>query len=384
MASFEHGRRAPDWSVVGRGFSRGLLAVLAPAVTIFAFYAALSSGSPAIDMHWAYLPAAHEVLHGRSPYHFHSIESGEAFVYPPFSAFLLVPFTLVPVAVADVLAMLLAAAVPAVVVRLMGIRDWRCYLIVYLWAPVLTAVQTSNLIIVVVLGVAALWRFRDRPVAAGVIAGLVTTLKLFAWPVLLYLVLTRRWRAAAVATVTCAVSLLLPWGLIGFHDLTSYPHLLTQLDHAERAHGYPLAAFMGAALVPWWIGETFTYVLAAALAGVAYRRRTDDRFVFVAMVALALLLSPIVWLSYFVLLIPVVALGSRRFGPLWIAPVVFVIAGGISSRPAWHTALGLVIAFGVCFVAGYPRGQTREDLRGDARSIGSKPCVSTRGAMLEA
>jgi alpha-1,2-mannosyltransferase len=342
---------ALDWRLVRRISSRGLLIVLAPAVTIFAFYVALSSGSPAIDMHWAYLPAAREVLHGNSPYHFHSIESGEAFVYPPLSAFLLVPFTLVPVAVADALAMLLALAVPAAAVRLMGITDWRCYLVVYLWAPVLTAVQTANLILVVALGLAALWRYRDRPVAAGVIAGLVTTLKLFAWPVLLYLVVTRRFRAAAIGAVTCAASLLLPWGLIGFKDLTTYPHLLSQLEHAERAHGYTFAALVSVG-GSWWLGEVLTYALASAIAIAVYRRRRDDRFVFVATVALALLLSPIVWLSYFVLLIPVVALGARRFGVLWLAPVAFVVAGGISYRPAWHTALGLVIAFGVCLVAG--------------------------------
>jgi alpha-1,2-mannosyltransferase len=352
---------ALDWRLVRRLSSRGLLIVLAPAVTIFAFSVALSSHSPAIDMHWAYLPAAHEVIHGRSPYHVHSIRSGEAFVYPPLSAFLMVPFTFVPVALADALAMVLALTVPAAVLRLMNITDWRCYLIVYLWAPVMTAVQTANLIIVVALGIAALWRYRDRPVAAGVIAGLLTTLKLFAWPVLLYLVVTRRWRAAAIGAITCVTSLLLPWALIGFRDLTSYPQLLSQLEHAERSHGYTLAALV-ALDHSWWLAKAITYGVAAAVAAAAYIRRRDDRFVFVAMVSLALLLSPIVWLSYFVLLIPVVALGSRRFGLLWVAPLVFVVAGGISSRPAWHTALGLLIAFGVCFVAARPGRVARRAL----------------------
>ena len=88
------------------------------------------------------LPAARAVADGHSPY--------PAYEYPPLVAFALVPLTFVP-GPNIVFAAILIACVPASL-WFLGVRDWRCYGVVFLWAPVLAAVQTSNVTIPLLLG----------------------------------------------------------------------------------------------------------------------------------------------------------------------------------------------------------------------------------------
>ena len=64
-------------------------------------------GRFALDFRHAFLPAAHAVLHGASPYSAvgsRRVAEGTAFLYPPLSAYLLAPFTLLPPVAAEILA----------------------------------------------------------------------------------------------------------------------------------------------------------------------------------------------------------------------------------------------------------------------------------------
>src|SRR5689334_12814361 len=56
-------------------------------------------GKFALDFRHAFLPAAHAVLQGDSPYSAigsRALSEGTAFLYPPIGAYLLAPFTLFP------------------------------------------------------------------------------------------------------------------------------------------------------------------------------------------------------------------------------------------------------------------------------------------------
>ena len=53
---------------------------------------------------------------------------------------------------------LVALAIPFV----LGVRDWRCYGLLLLWPPVISAVQTGNVTLWFALAAALAWRFRDR------------------------------------------------------------------------------------------------------------------------------------------------------------------------------------------------------------------------------
>src|ERR1700759_4181700 len=64
----------------------------------------------ALDFHGAFLPSARAVLDGRSPYSSvgsHALSEGRAFLYPPLSAYLVAPFTLLPTPAAGVAATML-------------------------------------------------------------------------------------------------------------------------------------------------------------------------------------------------------------------------------------------------------------------------------------
>ncbi len=93
----------------------------------------------------------------------------EPFIYPPLSAYLFVPFTLLPTVAAEVIIVaLVIAAVPATLLVL-GVRDWRCYAIAFLWWPTIIAIQTANVTLPLLLGLALVWRYRDRRVVAALV-----------------------------------------------------------------------------------------------------------------------------------------------------------------------------------------------------------------------
>src|SRR5712691_853733 len=86
----------------------------------------------------AYLPAAHAVLAVHSPYPPATVAAltpRTAFVYPPLTAYLAAPLTALPPQVADAVATGLAIACIAGILMLLGITDWRCYAMSFLWAP---------------------------------------------------------------------------------------------------------------------------------------------------------------------------------------------------------------------------------------------------------
>ncbi len=125
-----------------------------------------------LDLAHAYIPAAHKVLHGVSPYppadFFAALAPHDAFVYPPLTAWLVVPFTVLPIHVAEAVGFALGIGAVAGLLWLMGVRDWRCYMIAYLWVPTYSAIQIANVTLILAVGLAALWRYRSRPVVSGI------------------------------------------------------------------------------------------------------------------------------------------------------------------------------------------------------------------------
>src|SRR5256885_6444672 len=112
-----------------RALTHGL-ALWAIGAPLWVLVTSAIGGRFALDFRHAFLPAAHAVLHGASPYSAvgsRAVSEGTAFLYPPLSAYLLAPFTLLPPLAAEIIAVVLvAAAVPAALLVL-GVRDWRCH-----------------------------------------------------------------------------------------------------------------------------------------------------------------------------------------------------------------------------------------------------------------
>jgi len=318
---------------------------------------ALRAHSLAVDAANSYLPAARALLHDTSPYHPAQVAGGFAFASPPLAAFVFAPFTVLPRTVAEVTMALLMLGAVLAALAIAGVRDRRCFLIASVSAPLVGEFQTANVTALLALCAALLWRYRDRPLVAAAAAGVPVALKLFGWPMIVFLVVTRRFKAAAWATVFAGIGIVGPWAVVGFAGFGSYPHLLGLLDRSERGHVYTVAALV-ARFASWPVADAITFLVGGALLAVAYRARSSER-AFIACIAAMLVLTPVLWMHYFVLLLIPIAIASPEFGPLWALPLAFWLSAREGPAHVWQAVLVLVIA-AATFKAGYDRASPRE------------------------
>lgn len=297
--------------------------VLAAVVVVF------SSDSDRIgfDLRAGYLPAAEAVRDGVSPYadpDDPSLDLRRTYVYPPQVAIGLVPLTWLPVDLAAFLVLLASVAVLLGAVALVGVRDVRCYAAVLLWAPTWNSFDTLNVSSALALGAALLWRFRSTLWPLGATLGVIASVKLFLWPMLLWVGLTRRPQAAILALVLGFGITLASWMAIGFAGLADYPELLALVEEQENYSISAIANEVGigsAALVLAAIGGG-----ALVVSAISSGRRGEEIRAFTLAVAATLVLSPVVWLHYLTLLIAPLGLARPRFSPLWLLPIVLWVS----------------------------------------------------------
>jgi Glycosyltransferase family 87 len=290
--------------------------------------------------------AGHDVVTGHSPY---------PFVYPAPAALVMAPFGALPWNVAVVAFMLTQVAALVLALRLLGVRDWRCHALALAALPMASSIMIGTLSPFIALGAAAAWRYRDRRwvVATAIVAVVVT--KIFLWPLVVWLVATRRIRTAAT-TVGLGIAVVAgSWAALGFDGLAKYPHRLGTIAGLVEDKSYsPFAFFrlLGLSAAP-----ARAVVLGLTLLGLAAifamaPRRDGDRRSFVLSLGVGLLASPIVWMHYLVLLVVPTALYRPRFGAAWIVPLAYwYLPGQQNHGSAWNiilmavlTALALTLA----------------------------------------
>lgn len=256
-------------------------------------------------------------------------------VWPMAAVLPVVPLTALPPEVADWLATAAVLASLVAALWLLDVRDWRVYGVVLLWPAVVEAVQTANASLPLVLLVAATWRWRGRAPAAGLALGYAIAVKLFLWPVAVWLALIGRRRAAAIAAVAAAASLLL---IVPFTSLADYVRLLRNLGETFEHDAYTPFALLADLGVPETAAHVATVGLGLALLALAWRRRSLG-----LALAAALVLSPIVWRHFFVLLLVPLALSRPRFDAVWLIPIGMWVGDGTLNGAPWQTAavLGL-------------------------------------------
>jgi hypothetical protein len=323
--------------------------VLPALVLISLFASAIGDDAVAFDFR-VFSSAADAILDGASPYPDDSASDavvGRSYVYPPLIALAAIPFAPLSQDAAGLVVMALCVVCALATLRVVGVRDWRCYGVVLLWPPVISAIQAANVTLLIGLGAALTWRFRDRvhPVS-GVALGLTLAAKPLLWPLAVWLAATRRVRSALVALGTATALVLASWAVIGFDGIESYPALLRRLEEAVGSDSYT-AYVVGLDLglpsgLAWalWLG-----IGAAALAAVVLlARRADERTGFVLALAASLALTPIVWLHYFALLLVVVAVAKPRLSLLWFVPLLMVITPGSGHPTPFQTSWTLAVA----------------------------------------
>lgn len=284
---------------------------------------------------------ARNVLDGVTPYP----EAGApgflpASVYPP-SAFLpAIPLAMLPVDQAAVIFRTLLFLAALLTLWVLRVRDWRCYALWLTSALVMLPVLIGNATLLVVLSVALLWRYRDRPWAAAAALTAAISIKLFMAPLWLWLVLTRRYRAAWYTTALAPTVMLAAWALIGFDGLREYPRLMRLVSDRYGGDGalvYGLARQIGLGAGAIVVSAA----VAAVLLGLAWRARRDELAAFALVAAAALVLSPVGWVFYAGVLIVPLAAARPRYSPAWLALLLFWVSWWHSPLPYTSAALSV-------------------------------------------
>jgi alpha-1,2-mannosyltransferase len=344
------------WLALRRLGPPAFLGLLPLAVLAMAAASAIHHGNVGVDFRGELYPEAKLVVHGHNPFppSGADLSRGVNRIFPVPAALLVGPLTALPAAAATAVfeVVLLTALVATLAV--LGVRDWRVYGAVALWPSTIAALQTGNLSILLGLLVALAWRWRDSRLLPGVALGLAIALKLFLWPLVIWLVAIRRYAAAAVAATLAAAGTLL---VLPFVSLGSYEHLMRNLGDTFGRESYNLVGLLEQS----GIAGRSTAHLIATLAGIAvlaiaYRERSLP-----LALAASLLLSPIVWLHYFVLLAVPLALVSPRFSAVWLVPLLLWLCPGSGEDVRLrHIATALFVLGAVTVLAHARRHRNRQ------------------------
>jgi hypothetical protein len=303
------------------------------AVTMMVGLVGLSAyeGLLAWDVRFAYLPAADAVLDGRSPYPQLDdpiLEDQKGYVYPPQLLLALMPLTPLPVDVAAFLVTIAMLALLGLTLHVLGIRDVRCYAAALLWVPTISGVLLANISIPLAFALAVVWRYRNTTWRPAIALGLAVSAKLLLWPMLVWMLATRRIRPTAWAVLIGLGATLGAWAAIGFDGLEAYPDLLRRLSDIQAERSYSIVGMTSTL----GVGEAAGQVLALALgvgllvSCVVLARRGDEARSFTCAIAATLVLSPIVWLHYLVALLVPLAILRPRFSLIWLLPVLLWVS----------------------------------------------------------
>lgn len=350
--------------------------------------------------------AARSILRGADPYHPHFLAAlavlaqrgmisanASAFavpVYPPPILLAATPFALLPYPVAGCLFVAVSIVAIVVALRLLEVRDLRCYAVAFCSWPVLFGLWLGTLSPLMLLGFAVIWRWRDRlwPPAIGLAA--IVTAKLFPLPIGVWLLMTRRYRALLASLSIIVIITLGAWAAIGFAGIADYPRMLSDLSTVEEQFGSSLVARLLALGFSAELARAVAIMCGAILLTAAWRtiRRPDgERRAFGLAVMAALTVSPLVWAHYLILLFVPIALASPAFSPLWLLPML----SDVVPAPDMHAHLVQIIPYFVMdavmlgvLLGRRPLGTSVNVDRGFARPTGrrSSPANTLTGVAL--
>ena len=271
------------------------------------------------------------ILDGHNPYlppHSSALRTGNPPVYPPVFMLIVAPLTLLPWAIGLAVWLVLMAAAIGAALWLLNVRDPWIYAIAFSSSPVLIGWQHGNLLLMLLLGLAVSWRWRDQPLVAGVSVAALVAAKLFLWPLLIWLVVTKRVRAALYSAGFVAIAVLGSWAIIGLDGFRDYPQLLRAYERLYVPHSQSPTAFWISLGLSATTGAVLAFALGLTvlLAGVCLARREDgDRRMFSAAVVAAIALTPIAWFFFYALLLVPLALYRPTLSRIWVIPLAFWI-----------------------------------------------------------
>lgn len=324
------------------------LAVL-PAVAIVAMIRiGIDTGTLAVDFHLELYRQAVTMLTNTSPAPPRAFDpvNGAHLIWPPLAALVAAPFTVFSVGTAEILFAITGPLCYAIALRLVGVRDWRVYGALGLWPQVVGEVRLSHLTPLLALLLAATWRARSREMRSGVWVGLAVGIKLFAWPLVVWLAAIGRRRGALVAAAIPSVSILF---ILPYTGLDEYFQALREVSNTFDQATYTVFGLFVQAGAPDVVGRAVTVVVVAALLAATWIYRS-----FTLAIVTALAASPIVWLDFFGLAAIPLAIARPRLSLVWFVPLATwgLEGAGIQIGDAPSTAR-LFVVFGVVFAVAF-------------------------------
>ena len=308
-----------------------------PFFALFAILGDLVAGGGGWTFRLAFLRAAESILDGETPYQSlddPNLVDGSAYVYSPLIALVTIPFTVLPGDSGAILFAGISIAAVAGTLWAVGVRDWRCYGMAFLWPPILAGVHGTS--VSILLGVRGGARLavprpagRERRDAGNLDRGQAAALAARS--------LDDRDEPLAGGVVdrgSRSGVALGSWAVIGFVGLVDYPSRLRELSERMDEWGYSVYALAldlgtghSAARLIW-----MATAVAIVFAAVVVARRGDERRGFILAMAAVIACTPIVWLHYFSLLLVVVAVASPRLSAGLVRAACDVGLGGGRQR----------------------------------------------------
>jgi len=305
---------------------------------------------------------ARAVVHGLVPYGDPRLPGPLAgSVYPPsaFVPFFWLGFLGSAGAVAVWLVLMVAAAVGTLWV--LGVRDPRCYALWLLTPLMLSTITIGNATTLVIFLVAVLWRWRDSPwIAAGALVAAIAT-KLFVAPLLIWLIATRRYRAAALTVAGVPLVVVSAWAVVGFAAIDRYGSILSANNHIYSPSGPYVQGLVQQ------LHESSSLALAAGIAVAAVLLAAawfaGDLGGFTLTACAAVILSPVAWIGYCGLLVIPLAVVWPRWSRAWLLLLGSYISWYYSPLPYRSAALSVcTLIFVLLLVVAVLRESRRRQL----------------------
>ncbi len=298
------------------------------------------------------------ILHGLNPYHAGFLAHQAAImraggvaigettfrtfslpVYPAPANLAVIPLSLLPFWAAGAIYGILSVAAIVLALWWLEVRDWRCYALTLLSWPFIFGLLIGALGPFLVLGAAAAWHWRTRLWPPAIAIASIVVAKIFPWPIAVWLLVTRRYRAFALAVVIAATVTLAAWAVIGFSGMLEYPQMLANVSFIQELRATSLVAILLVLGLSPFAATAFAMAAGLGMLAAAWRatrRPGGERTALGLAIIATLTAAPIVWDHYLVLLLIPIALRSPRLSGLWFLPL---------TGPMLVTASSLVVPF---------------------------------------
>lgn len=219
-------------------------------------------------------------------------------------------------------------------------RLWRlslCTLAVSVWHPFWIELVSGQLMVLLFLILLLSWRAlrADHPIRGGILLGMVVSLKLIGWPIVLFLGLRKNWRAVEAVIVTVVAMNGIAALLMGYQAVWYYYAKVGSvvgslyrayvLNYSVWSVGWRLFAGTGASIMAGaealpvlaspLLARSFAVLLPLLLVIVgvimAYRARDYD-IAFAIVVCVSILVNPVAWIHYLILAtLPLCVIGRQ-------------------------------------------------------------------------